>query len=100
MYSVYILLYITTDTSVKCIYSTIYYYRYKCTVYIFYYILLQIQVYSVGDAVIVSRDMAKVKELQKGHGEWTDSMSAVSFNIYLPVSRNLYLPVSLIYTYL
>ncbi|KAF6021316.1 hypothetical protein EB796_020380 [Bugula neritina] len=39
--------------------------------------LTKIQVYSVGDAVMVINDLEKVKELQKGHGEWTDCMSSV-----------------------
>ncbi|XP_067951450.1 E3 ubiquitin-protein ligase MIB2-like [Watersipora subatra] len=39
--------------------------------------LTKVLVYNVGDAVMVIRDIEKVKELQKGHGEWTECMSAV-----------------------
>ena len=37
------------------------------------------QTLSVGDIVKVSENIHSVKELQKGHGEWNDSMKAVSY---------------------
>lgn len=36
--------------------------------------------YNVGDAVMVLNNLEKVKEQQKGHGEWTDSMMGVSID--------------------
>ncbi|XP_052213892.1 E3 ubiquitin-protein ligase MIB2-like isoform X1 [Dreissena polymorpha] len=38
--------------------------------------LTKVQTLSVGDTVKVIDNMARVKELQKGHGEWNDSMKA------------------------
>ena len=38
----------------------------------------QVQTLSVGDIVKISENIHSVKELQKGHGEWNDSMKAVS----------------------
>ena len=40
--------------------------------------LFQVQTLSVGDIVKISENIHSVKELQKGHGEWNDSMKAVS----------------------
>ncbi len=34
--------------------------------------------YSVGDYVRINNDEEAVKNLQKGHGEWTENMKAVS----------------------
>ena len=31
-----------------------------------------------GDLVIIQHDIALVKELQKGHGDWVDTMAEVS----------------------
>ncbi|XP_052759643.1 E3 ubiquitin-protein ligase MIB2-like isoform X2 [Mya arenaria] len=38
--------------------------------------LTKVQMLSVGDAVRVLDNLPRVKELQKGHGEWNDSMKA------------------------
>ena len=40
---------------------------------------IQVQTLSVGDIVKISENIHSVKELQKGHGEWNDSMKAVSY---------------------
>lgn len=40
--------------------------------------LARVTSYSPGDVVTVISDMAKVKEYQKGHGEWIEYMSSVS----------------------
>lgn len=45
--------------------------------------LCKINTFSIGDVVCVLNDQAKVRELQKGHGEWIDVMKNVSFNIIL-----------------
>ncbi|XP_055709949.1 E3 ubiquitin-protein ligase MIB2 isoform X2 [Phlebotomus papatasi] len=36
--------------------------------------LVKVYVYNVGDLVTIINNMAKVKQLQKGHGEWIDTM--------------------------
>lgn len=33
--------------------------------------------YKVGDLIKISSDIQKVKDLQRGHGEWTDNMKGV-----------------------
>jgi len=38
---------------------------------------------------MVINDLEKVKELQKGHGEWTDCMSSVSYLAYYSVTHLL-----------
>lgn len=40
--------------------------------------LSKVQQYSVGDIVEISDNVQKVKDLQKGHGEWTENMKNVS----------------------
>ena len=52
--------------------------RCHCLMCVFCLYLLQIPLYSVGDAVMVIDDIDKVKELQKDHGEWSECMSTVS----------------------
>lgn len=39
---------------------------------------MQVYQFSVGDSVQVCDDATKVRGLQKGHGEWIDSMRNVS----------------------
>lgn len=39
--------------------------------------LCKINTFSIGDVVCVISDQAKVRELQKGHGEWIDIMKNV-----------------------
>ena len=46
--------------------------------HIFHNFFFQVQTLSVGDIVKISDNIHSVKELQKGHGEWNDSMKAVS----------------------
>lgn len=41
-------------------------------------VLTKIDAYSVGDIVQVICDPVKVKEYQKGHGEWIEVMKSVS----------------------
>lgn len=36
----------------------------------------------------MSHNIHLVKEKQKGHGEWSESMRAVSLNIYLVISND------------
>lgn len=38
---------------------------------------MKVYVYNVGDLVTIINNMAKVKQLQKGHGEWIDTMKHV-----------------------
>lgn len=40
--------------------------------------LCKVNSFAVGDIVSVIGDVEKVKELQKGHGEWIDIMKNVS----------------------
>lgn len=40
--------------------------------------LARVTSYSPGDVVTVISDVAKVKEYQKGHGEWIEFMISVS----------------------
>lgn len=40
--------------------------------------LTKTNTFSLGDIVRVKMDIAKVKEYQKGHGEWSDAMKSVS----------------------
>lgn len=40
--------------------------------------LCKVNSFAVGDIVSVINDVEKVKELQKGHGEWIDIMKNVS----------------------
>lgn len=42
------------------------------------FFLHQIQLFSVGDMVRTIDDLNKMKELQKGHGEWIEVMKTVS----------------------
>ena len=42
------------------------------------------QQFAVGDVVTISADVERVKMLQKGHGEWTDSMLLVCGCIKVP----------------
>jgi Mind bomb SH3 repeat domain len=42
------------------------------------------QQFAVGDVVTISADVERVKELQKGHGKWTDSMLLVCGCIKVP----------------
>lgn len=57
---------------------------------------IQVQVYNFRDAVMVINDLEKVKELQKGHGEWTDSMIGVcttalhSLHLHLTETQIIY----------
>lgn len=39
--------------------------------------LIKINRFKVGDKVKIISDVAKVQELQKGHGEWLDVMAMV-----------------------
>lgn len=39
--------------------------------------LIKVNSFTVGDIVSVINDIEKVKELQKGHGEWIDIMKNV-----------------------
>lgn len=41
--------------------------------------LEKVNSFAVGDIVSVIADIDKVKELQKGHGEWIDVMKNVSY---------------------
>lgn len=41
-------------------------------------VLVKVNCFSVGDIVCVINDMERVKELQRGHGEWIDIMKNVS----------------------
>lgn len=41
----------------------------------------QIQLFEVGDYVKIKDDLRLVKQLQKGHGEWTENTKTVSFEI-------------------
>ncbi|XP_029651673.1 E3 ubiquitin-protein ligase MIB2-like isoform X2 [Octopus sinensis] len=38
--------------------------------------LTKVQLFAIGDSVQIIEDIRKVKEYQKGHGEWTDSMAS------------------------
>ena len=37
----------------------------------------RLSAFSVGDAVRITDDVAEVKQLQRGHGEWVDIMRSV-----------------------
>lgn len=37
------------------------------------------QSFAVGDLVQICSDSQKIKRLQRGHGEWADAMTPVSF---------------------
>ncbi|XP_033102784.1 E3 ubiquitin-protein ligase MIB2-like isoform X3 [Anneissia japonica] len=39
--------------------------------------LIKVELYSIGDVVRVSDDVSKVKQLQAGHGEWTENMRVI-----------------------
>lgn len=41
--------------------------------------LAKVNSVSVGDIVCLRNDIEKVKELQKGHGEWIEIMKDVSY---------------------
>jgi E3 ubiquitin-protein ligase mind-bomb len=51
--------------------------------------LTKVSSFSVGDYVRVNNDEEIVKNLQKGHGEWTDNMRAVSSKLFLVYWANL-----------
>lgn len=40
--------------------------------------LVKVHTFHVGDLVTIINDAAKVQQLQKGHGEWVDTMRNVS----------------------
>ena len=44
----------------------------------------QVTSFSVGDIVKILDQVHEVKKLQRGHGEWTDSMKDVSATFNLP----------------
>lgn len=52
------------------------------------YSTFQIQLFEVGDYVKIKDDLHLVKQLQKGHGEWTENTKTVSFEI-LSLSLNM-----------
>lgn len=56
---------------------------------IIYFLLFQIQLFSVGDMVQIIDDLAKMKDLQKGHGEWIEVMKGVSRGIIIVKGRML-----------
>lgn len=42
--------------------------------------LVKVCTFHVGDLVTIINDAAKVQQLQKGHGEWVETMRNVSVN--------------------
>ena len=42
------------------------------------FLMIQYNSYAVGDLVMISADVALVKRLQAGHGEWSAGMTSVS----------------------
>lgn len=45
------------------------------------YLTFKIQLFEVGDFVKIKDDLRLVKQLQKGHGEWTENTKTVSFEM-------------------
>lgn len=57
----------------------------------------RLSAFSVGDAVRITDDVAQVKQLQKGHGEWIDAMRPVWFiSSFSIVYSNFYVIVDIL----
>ena len=46
-----------------------------------------------GDVVSVMEDRAEVCKLQKGHGEWSEEMTAVRNNLQKLVSQEIFIAI-------
>lgn len=47
--------------------------------------LVKVCTFQVGDIVTIDTNAAKVEKLQKGHGEWVETMRNVSQKIYMSI---------------
>ena len=55
---------------------------------LFFFFFTQIQKFKQGDEVLVKSDENLVKELQKEHGGWNESMISVSLNFVSNYTTN------------
>lgn len=51
--------------------------------------LVKVCTFHVGDLVTIINDAAKVQQLQKGHGEWVETMRNVRILILFPIPNFL-----------